>query len=82
MISSVYGKTQNGVFICCLYRVFAGISSLMLCLLGKNFSRQHFEFFFYFIFPENRNLGSSLHEMSILFPGQKKNKKNVIFVAR
>ena len=30
------------------------ILSLMLRTLGKNFSRKHFEIFFFLIFPENR----------------------------
>ena len=44
---------------------------LSLCMLGKNFSRQHFEIFFLFL-PENRiwhfmqivSYGDNLHEMS------------------
>ena len=27
---------------------------LMLSMMGKNFSRQHFEMFLFFFFPENR----------------------------
>ena len=57
-------------------------------MLGKFFSGQHFEFFFFLIFPRKKSalifmhivsLGDNLHEMSKpFFLKKKKRKKNVI----
>ena len=49
--------------VCC--SISPTLPCLMLCMLGKNFSRQQFEIFFLF-FPENRLTfhGDNLHEMS------------------
>ena len=44
---------------------------LWLCMLGKNFSRQHFEIFSYF----SLKIGDNLHEVSD--PIFKENKKKI-----
>ena len=57
--------------------------SLTLCILGKIFSRRHFEIFF-FVFPRKKiwhfmqtvSNGDSLHEMSK--PVYGKNKENIV----
>ena len=59
---------------------------LMLCMLGKNFSRQHFEIIFLFS-PENRichfmktvSYGDSLHEMSNPFFLGKLRKLSLVY---
>ena len=41
-------------------------AALKLSTLGKIFTRQHFEIFFFFFFPENRIwhfIGDNLHDM-------------------
>ena len=58
---------------------FLQYNVLMLSMLGKIFSRPHFESFFFFIFPRKQDLaslGDNLHEMPN--PVFWENKKNII----
>ena len=53
----------------------------MLRTLGKNFSRQHFEMFFLFLFLKNGLsyfIGDNLHEMSSCFLGKIRKMSSVV----
>ena len=66
-----YLKMHQNLMVVHFRNIFFFIDLSMLSMLGKNFSRQHFEIFFFFVFSENMlwhfmqivSLGDNLHEI-------------------